>query len=145
MADKAGSSSGEVHTEAVYVISVAAELAGMHAQTLRSYDRIGLVSPARTTGGGRRYSDEDVAKLQKIQHLSQEEGVNLAGIRAIIDLDRENKELRKENARLRAENNRLHAGEGQTTSPRRGELVHVPRSTALVAWQPVRRRHRRST
>ena len=68
----------------VFVISVAAELAGMHAQTLRTYDRMGLVIPQRTRGGGRRYSRRDVDVLREIQRLSQEEGVNLAGIKAII-------------------------------------------------------------
>ena len=72
---------------AVFVISVAAELAGMHAQTLRQYDRLGLVSPGRTPGGGRRYSPRDVALLREVQRLSQEDGVNLAGIKRIIDLE----------------------------------------------------------
>ena len=67
----------------VFVISVAAELAGMHAQTLRQYDRLGLVSPGRTPGGGRRYSPRDVALLREVQRLSQEDGVNLAGIKRI--------------------------------------------------------------
>ncbi|MEX3504383.1 heat shock protein transcriptional repressor HspR [Corynebacterium sp. LK2510] len=123
-----------------YVISVAAELTGMHAQTLRTYDRMGLVSPARTPGGGRRYSGRDIKMLQHIQRLSQEEGVNLAGIKTIMeltsqieDLERELKELREHNEQLRQ---RLRA------KPRSGgELVHVPRSTAVVAWEPsVRRR-----
>ena len=65
----------------VFVISVAAQLAGMHAQTLRTYDRLGLVTPHRTTGGGRRYSPRDVALLREVQRLSQDEGVNLAGIK----------------------------------------------------------------
>src|SRR3954464_8567964 len=69
------------------VISVAAELAGMHAQTLRQYDRLGLVSPGRTAGGGRRYSPRDVALLREVQRLSMEDGVNLAGIKRIIDLE----------------------------------------------------------
>src|SRR4249919_850663 len=69
-----------------FVISVAAELAGMHAQTLRTYDRLGLVTPQRTTGGGRRYSPRDVALLREVQRLSQDEGVNLAGIKRIIEL-----------------------------------------------------------
>ena len=69
------------------MISVAAELAGMHAQTLRQYDRLGLVSPGRTPGGGRRYSPRDVALLREVQRLSQEDGVNLAGIKRIIDLE----------------------------------------------------------
>ena len=71
----------------VFVISVAAELAGMHAQTLRQYDRLGLVSPGRTQGGGRRYSPRDVALLREVQRLSQEDGVNLAGIKRIIELE----------------------------------------------------------
>ena len=69
-----------------FLISVAAELAGMHAQTLRTYDRLGLVSPERTSGGGRRYSQHDVDLLREVQRLSQDEGVNLAGIKRIIEL-----------------------------------------------------------
>jgi MerR family transcriptional regulator/heat shock protein HspR len=68
------------------LISVAAELAGMHAQTLRTYDRLGLVSPSRSSGGGRRYSQHDVDLLREVQRLSQDEGVNLAGIKRIIEL-----------------------------------------------------------
>jgi len=71
----------------VFVISVAAQLAGMHAQTLRQYDRLGLVSPSRTRGGGRRYSGRDVALLREVQRLSQEEGVSLAGIQRILELE----------------------------------------------------------
>ncbi len=84
----------------VYVISVAAELAGMHPQTLRQYDRLGLVSPARTSGRGRRYSHQDVERLRKVQALSQE-GVNLAGIRRIIELERQVETLERENTRMR--------------------------------------------
>src|SRR6201995_145166 len=69
-----------------FLISVAAELAGMHAQTLRTYDRLGMVSPRRTSGGGRRYSQHDVELLRQVQRLSQDEGVNLAGIKRIIEL-----------------------------------------------------------
>jgi MerR family transcriptional regulator/heat shock protein HspR len=71
----------------VFVISVAAELAGMHPQTLRQYDRLGLVTPGRSGGGGRRYSARDVALLREVQRLSQEEGVNLAGIKRVIELE----------------------------------------------------------
>lgn len=71
--------------ETLYVISVAAELAGMHPQTLRQYDRIGLVIPKRTKGRGRRYSAEDIAELREIQRLSQEEGINLAGIKRLLE------------------------------------------------------------
>lgn len=68
----------------IFAISVAARLAGMHPQTLRTYDRMGLVSPRRTSGRGRRYSPHDVARLRLIQHLSQVEGINLEGIRRIL-------------------------------------------------------------
>ena len=71
-----------------FVISVAAELAGMHPQTLRQYDRLGLVIPARTKGRGRRYTKRDVQRLRDVQRMSQEEGINLAGIRRILELER---------------------------------------------------------
>ncbi|OKX84685.1 heat shock protein transcriptional repressor HspR [Corynebacterium glutamicum] len=117
----------------VFVISVAAELAGMHAQTLRTYDRMGLVTPMRTRGGGRRYSRADVELLREIQHLSQEEGVNLAGIKAIIELGEENRNLKESLRKVTAENEQL---KDQLRSGRpRGELVHVPRSTAVVMWE----------
>src|SRR6476646_5526482 len=81
-----------------FLISVAAELAGMHAQTLRTYDRLGLVSPQRSSGGGRRYSEHDVDLLREVQRLSQNEGVNLAGIKRIIELTNQVEALR---ARIR--------------------------------------------
>lgn len=71
----------------IFPISVAAELAGMHPQTLRTYDRLGLVVPSRAKGRGRRYSPRDVARLRMVQHLSQDEGINLSGIRRIIELE----------------------------------------------------------
>ena len=73
----------------VYVISVAAQLSGMHPQTLRSYDRQGLVSPGRSAGQGRRYSLRDILLLREIQRLSQEEGVNLSGIKRILELEQQ--------------------------------------------------------
>ena len=73
---------------AVYVISVAAELAGVHPQTLRIYERKGLVDPARTGGGSRRYSDEDIAQLRRIQELTSE-GLNLAGVQKVLELEAE--------------------------------------------------------
>lgn len=85
----------------VYVISVAAQLSGLHPQTLRTYDRLGLVSPGRTAGKGRRYSMRDILLLREIQRLSQEEGINLAGIKHILDLQREAEALRAEVTRLR--------------------------------------------
>ena len=83
------------HTRAVYVISVAAELAGMHPQTLRIYERRGLVTPARTEGGNRRYSDADIAILKRISELT-DEGMNLEGIRRVMHLEIENARLRAE-------------------------------------------------
>ena len=71
----------------VYVISVAAQLSGLHPQTLRQYDRLGLVSPDRTPGRGRRYSARDIELLRQVQQLSQDEGINLAGIKRIIELE----------------------------------------------------------
>src|SRR5258708_26413539 len=73
----------------VYVISVAAQLSGMHPQTLRAYDRLGLLSPGRSTGRGRRYSMRDILALREVQRLSQDEGVNLSGIKRILELNDE--------------------------------------------------------
>lgn len=135
----------------VFVISVAAELAGMHAQTLRQYDRLGLVSPSRTKGGGRRYSQRDVALLREVQRLSQEEGVSLAGIARILELENEVDALRSRVAELNAQVETLEAATGRTTrvfsvSPtgdvyaaRLGERPRTGRSTALVVWNPPRR------
>jgi MerR family transcriptional regulator/heat shock protein HspR len=86
----------------VYVISVAAQLSGLHPQTLRTYDRLGLVSPGRTAGRGRRYSMRDIVMLREIQRLSQEEGINLSGIKHILELQRENAVLRDELAKAHA-------------------------------------------
>ena len=82
-------------TQAVYVISVAAELSGMHPQTLRIYERRGLVSPARTQGGNRRYSDADIETLRRIAELASN-GMNLEGIRKVMELEAENERLRRE-------------------------------------------------
>ena len=116
-----------------FLISVAAELAGMHAQTLRTYDRLGLVSPERSAGGGRRYSERDVALLREIQRLSKDEGVNLAGIKRIIELGNQVEALQSRIAELSTEVAAMR------TRPRR-ELALVPKSTAMVVWQPRRGR-----
>src|ERR1700678_1819963 len=87
----------------VYVISVAAELSGMHPQTLREYERRGLVLPGRSAGRGRRYSMRDILALREIQRLSQDEGVNLSGIKHILDLERELEQTRLIAAELHAE------------------------------------------
>lgn len=130
----------------VFVISVAARITGMHAQTLRTYDRMGLVTPQRTSGGGRRYSREDIEQLQEIQRLSHEEGVNLAGIKTIIDQQNRMDELEKENAALRRRLADMQArleraeGRGGAGGRPRGEIVHVPRSTSVVLWDRQKRR-----
>ena len=125
-----------------FVISVAAELTGMHAQTLRTYDRLGLVTPMRTKGGGRRYSRRDICMLRRIQHLSQEEGVNLAGIKTIIELSQQIEDLQDELETQRGHNEELRQ-KLQAGGRRGGELVHVPRSTAVVTWEPAASRRRR--
>ena len=87
-------------TRAVFVISVAAELAGMHPQTLRIYERKGLIDPFRTPGGTRRYSQEDIERLQLIQDLTSQ-GLNLEGVRRVLALQEENKRLKRKVDKLR--------------------------------------------
>lgn len=112
---------------AVYVISVAAELAGVHPQTLRIYERKGLVLPARTGGGSRRYSDADIAELLRIQRLT-DDGLNLAGVKRVIELEaevarlgHELSELQRSSARALAEVERRH----------RRDLVPVKQSVTV--------------
>jgi MerR family transcriptional regulator/heat shock protein HspR len=124
----------------VFVISVAAELAGMHAQTLRQYDRLGLVSPGRTPGGGRRYSPRDVALLREVQRLSQEDGVNLAGIKRIIELESRVEALQARVHELLEElevaESRRIAAEAAVSATYRRVLVPQRQSTALVVGRP---------
>jgi MerR family transcriptional regulator, heat shock protein HspR len=121
------------HESRTFLISVAAELAGMHAQTLRTYDRLGLVTPSRTSGGGRRYSEHDVDLLREVQRLSQDEGVNLAGIKRIIELTNQVEALQ---ARLKEMAEELVA----LRANQRRDVAVVPKSTAVVVWQPRRSR-----
>ena len=114
-----------------FLISVAAELAGMHAQTLRTYDRLGLVSPDRSSGGGRRYSQHDVELLREVQRLSQDEGVNLAGIKRIIELTNQVDALQSRLKEMAAEVEMLRANQ-------RRDIAVVPKSTAVVVWKPRR-------
>jgi MerR family transcriptional regulator/heat shock protein HspR len=93
----------------VYVISVAAQLSGLHPQTLRTYDRLGLVSPDRTAGRGRRYSVRDILILREVQRLSQEDGVNLSGIKRILELEGEWRRSRVMLAEMHAEISQLRA------------------------------------
>lgn len=122
---------GTAENSRTFLISVAAELAGMHAQTLRTYDRIGLVSPRRSSGGGRRYSERDVDMLREVQRLSHDEGVNLAGIKRIIELTNQVEALQSRVKEMNAELEMLRANQ-------RREIAVVPKSTAVVVWQPRR-------
>jgi MerR family transcriptional regulator, heat shock protein HspR len=119
-----------------FLISVAAELAGMHAQTLRTYDRLGLVRPQRSSGGGRRYSQHDVDLLREVQRLSQDEGVNLAGIKRIIELTNQVQALQARLAEIADELEQLRGRQ-------RRDVAVVPKSTAVVVWQPGAARRRR--
>ncbi|MBW0106352.1 helix-turn-helix transcriptional regulator [Pseudonocardia sp. KRD-291] len=127
----------------MFVISVAAELAGLHAQTLRSYDRLGLVSPGRSAGGGRRYSARDIALLREVQRLSQDEGVNLAGVKRIIELEQMVGELRERleelTAELSAAQTAGHQAAAAVHRSYRRDLVPVDRRSALVVWHPDRK------
>jgi MerR family transcriptional regulator/heat shock protein HspR len=114
--------------QAVYVISVAAELAGMHPQTLRIYERRGLVTPARTEGGNRRYSDEDIAILKRISELT-DEGMNLEGIRRVMRLEIENARLRAELDQAREiARHAIAAAEGSRSG---GDLVPLRQAVAV--------------
>jgi MerR family transcriptional regulator/heat shock protein HspR len=126
----------------VLIISVAARLAGMHPQTLRQYDRLGLVSPGRTPGGGRRYSERDVVVLREIQRLSQDDGVSLEGIRRIISLERLVVDLQRRIMDLETDlseaNERLVAVQSMAAYPRRDLTPAHRQSSALVVWRPRR-------
>ena len=125
--------SAERRTRAVYVISVAAELAGVHPQTLRIYERKGLVEPARTQGGSRRYSDEDIELLQRIQELT-EEGLNLAGVKRVMALEDEVRRLRQQ-----LEDARQTAERAVEDAHRQHRRDLVPLSQAVVRYGQARR------
>ncbi|MDQ1647767.1 MAG: MerR family transcriptional regulator, heat shock protein HspR [Cryptosporangiaceae bacterium] len=120
---------------AVFVISVAAQLSGMHPQTLRQYDRLGLVQPGRSSGGGRRYSPRDVVMLREIARLSQEDGVNLAGIKRIIELESQVEALQAKVGELLDELAATRADLSQVHASYRRDLVPLSQS-ALVVWRP---------
>jgi MerR family transcriptional regulator/heat shock protein HspR len=120
-------------TRAVYVISVAAELAGMHPQTLRIYERRGLVTPARTEGGNRRYSDADIAVLRRISELT-DEGMNLEGIRRVMHLEIENARLRAELDQVRVlANHAIAAAEDRRSG---ADLVPLRQAVAVYGQRP---------
>ena len=129
----------------VFAIAVAAELAEMHPQTLRQYDRLGLVVPGRTRGGSRRYSMRDVVQLREIARLGSE-GVSLEGIRRVLDLENENKALRDRVRELESAladqlinrpGARVFAAgvEGEVISLKHG--TRTQRRTELVIWKPL--------
>ena len=122
----------------VYVISVAAELSGMHPQTLRSYDRLGLVSPGRSSGRGRRYSLRDILVLRQVQRLSQQDGVNLSGIKLILELEAELERSRHLMAELTAQLAQVRA-ELESTRAVAARLAGLVRNRAAGAeLVPVR-------
>ncbi len=136
----------------VFVISVAAELAGMHPQTLRQYDRLGLVEPSRAPGKARRYSQHDVEKLQEIQQLSQA-GVSLEGIKRIMRMQNRMEEMEARMDELQEELERAHAKLAESSrifaAGAQGEVVHLARgkrpaaqnrSQAVVLYRPQRKR-----
>ena len=121
-------------TRAVYIISVAAELAGVHPQTLRIYERKGLVDPARTAGGSRRYSEDDIEQLRRIQELTNE-GLNLAGVQRVLELEAEIARLR---AQLDAERVRARDALDQTHRQYRRDLVPLKQAVALFEGRRTR-------
>ena len=134
----------------VFAISVAAELSGMHPQTLRQYDRLGLVVPQRTRGRGRRYRARDVMRLRGIQAMSQDQGINLAGIKRILELQDEVQTLQDQLQRVRETLESMSPAQrrvftadrdGEISALRRGERPRRSSSSgALVVWRPGHRR-----
>jgi MerR family transcriptional regulator/heat shock protein HspR len=125
MAERPSSST----SRAVYVISVAAELAGLHPQTLRIYERKGLVDPARTGGGSRRYSDADIAQLRRIQELTSE-GLNLAGVQRVLELEAEVAALRQRLAAVQAD-----AEAAVEHAPRQHRRERVPLNQSVMVFR----------
>jgi MerR family transcriptional regulator/heat shock protein HspR len=118
---------------AVYVISVAAELAGVHPQTLRVYERKGLLQPQRTTGNTRRYSLEDIERLRRIQELTQKQGVNLAGAKMVLRLEEQLERMRRDLTRMASRVQQLEA-----------DVAREMRSMAKQAGDIIPARHYRS-
>ena len=141
----------DLHDETpVYVISVAAQLTGLHPQTLRQYDRLGLVSPGRTTGRGRRYSARDITVLREVARLSAE-GVSLAGIKRILELEAHIDGLQRQVAELQARLSAAVANRSATAARRAGDtgrdgagmpprrdVVPVRNDTSIVVWTRTR-------
>lgn len=118
---------------AVFVISVAAELAGVHPQTLRMYERKGLINPQRTSGNTRRYSQADIEVVRLIQQMTQDKGMNLAGVEMVIELQRE-----LERAQERMEQLRREAEDLQRRLAQDLERIRQAQKTALVPWRSMK-------
>lgn len=127
---------------AVYVISVAAQLAGVHPQTLRVYERRGLLQPERTTGNTRRYSAKDIARLRRIQELTQDEGVNLAGAKMVLRLEEQLERMRRELNRMASRVQELEADvarEMRRIAQQAGEIVPAREYRSLQQlWSEAR-------
>lgn len=119
----------------VYIISVAAELAGVHPQTLRIYERKGLLNPTRTAGNTRRYSEHDIERLQAIQRLTQEFGVNLAGVKMIVEMQNELERMRRKMEAMARELERARRAAAERMR-REAETAIVPRaSVRAMPWE----------
>lgn len=122
----------------IFTVGQAAELANIHPQTLRQYDRLGLVRPQRTDGGARRYCLRDIARLARAQRLSQDEGINLSGIARILALEEENRQLRREVKRMQTGDQ-----ESVFAAGRDGNIIEVQRSNRARLWRGAIRRETR--
>jgi MerR family transcriptional regulator/heat shock protein HspR len=135
MAGRPDEQRSEARDRALYIISVAAELAGVHPQTLRIYERKGLIEPSRTQGRSRRYSDRDISQLRRIQELTNE-GVSLAGVRKVLDLEAELERARAEIATLQADlalaQHELQVAVDDVHRSYRRDLVPVSRAVVHV-------------
>jgi MerR family transcriptional regulator/heat shock protein HspR len=130
-----GNRSDRAEDRAVYIISVAAELAGVHPQTLRIYERKGLLSPKRTSGNTRRYSERDIDRLQMIQQLTQGQGINLAGVKMIMELEAQLQDLRRRAVELEAELRRVRRGRPVALGPSSANVKIVPlRTISAFPW-----------
>ena len=127
---------------AVYVISVAAELAGVHPQTLRVYERKGLLAPQRTSGNTRRYSAEDIERLRRIQELTQNDGVNLAGAKMVLRLEEQLERMRRDLTRMASRVQELEADvarEMRRMAQQAGEIVPARKHRSLhELWNEIR-------
>lgn len=128
-------------SDAVFVISVAAQLSGLHPQTLRTYERVGLITPGRTGGGGRRYSYLDIERLREIAHLTAA-GIGIEGVRRILELENAAAALRARNAELVAEldavREALHQALAARPAAQRSNLPAVPQAAigqSVVVWR----------